>query len=334
MKRKWICFTLALSLVLALAACGGASEEPEPAPSPTAASDAPAPETDAPSSEEPAPSDAPAPAPAAEGFDPALAGKWILVSDTHNGDQEMGLGDFCMLPDGTFFGPRLAGISGIPRYEQYLAAGLEAPKASTGNGKLEILKPLIDSIGELEQVDVQAAADAFSGLEVTYELADITEGSEGRYTSYYEHYDNDQLTLHITGSYQANPTTVYTVDSTVVYEKEYPLFDGVIPGEYLYPYLVGDWTDSLGNQWSFGYNVDTENQSAEFHFEMVDAKGAQHVGEYIYCISSSDDDPEVVETVEFDFEDFKAGAYALVSFDSTTLSLRDATGKDFTLTRA
>ena len=35
-------------------------------------------------------------------------------------------------------------------------------------------------------------------------------------------YDNDKLTIHITGSYRVNPTSIQSIDTTYVYQKYYP----------------------------------------------------------------------------------------------------------------
>lgn len=112
-------------------------------------------------------------------------------------------------------------------------------------------------------------------------------------------YDNDKLTIHITGSYRVNPTSIQSIDTTYVYQKYYPNYTNK---HFLEPSLNGEWDDNIGNQWSFYYEKD-ENGKYSFKFKMTDSKGTEHIGDSCYAAADASETDPRREIMKFFFED-------------------------------
>ncbi len=254
-------------------------------------------------------------------FDKNLAGSWRLISETHNGSGKISWGySLYFLLDGTIYGDIFCD------YPDYIESGHDPVKATTADGKLELFDAwaqyyLDTSVATQEEVDAIQ-------LNIDYQLSDIQESSKDASDApfYYQKYDNDQLTLHITGQNQISPTEIRTIDSTLVYEKRYPIF----MDNYYEPCLYGEWTDNIGNNWTFSYEKNT-NGYYDFVFQMIDTKGIAHTGNLI-SHGWSDKDPECVEKFNFYFDNFSTDYYRIVDFDGTSLVLKSDSG-DLVLTK-
>lgn len=249
---------------------------------------------------------------ASKEFDVALAGCWRRVEVINSGelDTSTEFYDLCILPDGTFF---------YDDYENY-TFGIKA--TTSGNA--------IHGLWEQAwQYDVEmgyvSEDDPAPDMTITYEVSDIKEPmSETEVTTaFYDVYENDKLVLHITGTLQTSPVEVSSVDTTIIYEKNYPVFSS---DKYLEAYLLGNWTDSMGNSWDFYY---TDAADPEFAFRMTDASGKTHEGKDLFCMNNLD---EAYHYLDFYFIDFDMKDYIIVSYDNTTFMF-EHDGQKFSLTK-
>ncbi len=347
---------LTLALVLSLAACGGNGGEDKPwtsstggaeassqaaSASSTASIPANSPESGTPESsntmvDSSEPEDSQTAAPI--GFDENLVGGWHRISELTQENEDAPISSVLgyslyFLPDGRFY----SDTSGrhIPLYSEMAviaSAGIEMPKAAADGDTLEMLDPYFEYLRAVAKVSPEEAGDLsdldmYEDLKITYAVEDIDAPlDDDEYAkSYFEKYKNDKLTLHITGKFKKSPVDVQNIDTTMVYQKEYPIF----PNDYFAePYLDGVWKDSAENVWAFLY--DTEGK---FQFSLTDTAGVVHAGDFI-SKSWDDEDPECKEYLMFYFEDFTSPEYEIVSFDNSTLSMKDnKTGEAFSLTR-
>lgn len=318
MKQKMFALYLAMVLVLALTSCG--NRPAEPAPSHVPSQDV----------ETPEPSALPGtPTPeAALTFDPALAGGWKQVSAEHTGEEKVDFGlALFFLPDGTVYGNY---GNDLPTYDFYLSQGGNTMKTSTQGNKLTLIQ---DTNRYVLDAGLATQDDLYdlSQVETIYQLSDIQASQTGNDLAplFFERFDNDLLTIHITGSFQVNPTTFHTIDSTLVYERNYPLY--YLNDDYLYPLLVGNWTDNLGNSWSFFYE-ENEEEKYDFKFRMKDSEGKEHIG-FTVARTADLEDPACEERIKFQFEDFSTVFYTITSCDGTTFRMIDEHDEEFTLSR-
>lgn len=259
-------------------------------------------------------------------FDRNLTGVWRKISVIDEGDVNTGLADFTylyFLANGEFWG-----WFDIDDYTDYMSADITPIKAYTQNGELNIWDSVINTCLN-EGWITSDESNRYSEMKFAYILEDIQKPSNGLHadeTRYYEKYTNDKLTIHITGKYQENPTTIKKIDITHIYEKKFPVYRG----EWLEASLNGEWQDNMGNQWFFYY--EKEGEGYEFKFSMTDAQGNEHIGVYYLTPEDTDEPSECKETIKFRFEDFETNYLTFVSSDDQTFCLDDG-GNSFILTR-
>lgn len=259
-------------------------------------------------------------------FDSRLAGEWYVTSVSHDGDAEFytNSSTFYFLATGEFWGIN------VKSYTDYIEAGVEPMRAYTKGNELCMWESYINTMVK-GGGETQEEADKYTDMKVTYLLEDISEPSAlwpgmQDEKDYYEQYDNDKLTIHITGKYQENPMTVRNINSTYVCEKKYPLF---AYNDCLKPSLNGEWDDNLGNHWSFYYEKN-ENGYYDLNFKMTDSNEKEYLGEYI--IDGRDTEDRCKETIYFVFKDFSTDKYTILSYDGKTFNF-DNNGTSFVLTR-
>lgn len=281
-------------------------------------------------------------------FDERLVGRWYQVYDLTQDNGEIKFSDLfnsimLFLPDGRFAGDTIITDDGTfflkpQEIETIQTAGISPVKATAENGELNLFQPFVEywnaisSAANANSDSFTEGLNQFSNIRITYEFEDIQEDMEDtfkeHYVNYFKKFDNDKLTLHITGDYQTSPVETQKVDTTLVYEKSYPNF-----GEDSFArfYLCGNWKDSSGNAWSFTFDEETDY---DLSFSMTDSEGNAHTGDYLRQVYGEGDNPDCQEFIEFYFEDFSTPTYEIISFDSNTLSMKNSeTGEAFTLTR-
>lgn len=252
-------------------------------------------------------------------FDPALAGSWKLASEEHNGDKKIDLGDeLCFLMDGTFYG-----AYGFDDLTEYVDIKKWPEKAYTDNGDLHFLEFWHEYLVSTKRM-TQEDADAYIQLQAAYELSDIQEATKSKLDNavYYEEFQDDLLTLRIKGIYQEDPLTELTIDSTLVYEKEFPVYADIYTHtSYLEASLYGNWEDNLGNRWDFTFKKD-KNNLYKLLFNLKDSKGEMHKGKSLSVIWNKENCDEYVE---FLFDDFNTNKYRIVAYDGNSFVLNDGT---------
>ncbi len=321
--KRIVCFVLPLTIMLALASCGGQPTESAPSQIPTQET-----ETPEPSAQPEAPSESPE----AKTFDLVLAGRWEQVSKAtvQNGDISFDMpSHISLLPDGTYFLP----INDELPYTYYMEQGIEPLRATTENGILH----LVDAAYRLSLDSGLASQEEiakWAQVDITYELSDIKESAIASYRQkeWYEMYDNDLLTLHITGTQvdAEDPSLVYTIDTTYVYEKQYSTYAGGMLDDYLRPSLVGNWTDNVGNRWTFGYEKDDTGEY-KFAFSAVSAAdGKTYVGKGIQIWQNEKGEEGFLMEME---DDTKSPRYQIISCDGAVFHLVDEYGEELILTK-
>ena len=319
--KRIVCFALPLTIMLALVSCGGQPTEPAPSQAPTQETQAPEP-----SAQPETPTKSPETEPT---FDLALAGCWEKVSKAtvQNGDISFDMPSYpYFLPDGTYFLP----INDRLPYTYYMEQGTQPLRATTENGMLHLVDRIYQWELETDLVS-QEEIDKMAQVDITYELSDIEECMIASYRDkeWYEMYDNDLLTMHITGTQvdAEDPSRVYTIDTTYVYEKQYPTYTG---NYYLRPSLVGNWTDNVGNRWSFGHEKDDAGEY-KFTFSAVSAAdGKTYVGKRIQTWKSEKGEEGFWMEME---DDTKSPRYQILSHDGTVIRMVDEYGEDLALTK-
>lgn len=324
MKKVVTCLALLLTLLLVLVGCKSQPTKPTSSQMPTQEAEVPEP-----SSQLKAPAES---LKAESTFDIALAGRWsqVLKETVQNGDVSFEMPIFfSFLPDGTYFIP----INDELPYTYYMDHGSEPVRATTESGMLHLVDEVYQwnlDAGLASQEEISKMAQ----VNITYELSDIEApvGSSYQDNDWYEMYDNDLLTLHITGTQvdAEDQSRVYTVDTTFVYEKQYPTYSGGMLGDYLHPSLVGNWTDSAGNRWAFGYEKDDTGEY-KFTFSAISAAdGKTYVGKRIQTWQNEKGE----ESFWMEMEDgTKSPEYQILSYDGTVFRMVDEYGEDFILTK-
>lgn len=257
-------------------------------------------------------------------FDRNLTGAWRRISVIDEGDLSLaGFTYLYFLANGEFWG----GFD-IDDYTDYMSVGITPIKVYTQNGELSIWDSVINTYLS-EGWITSDESNKFSEMKFVYTLEDIQKPSDDLYadeTRYYEKYANDKLTIHITGKYQENPTTIKKIDITYIYEKKFPVYRE----EWLEASLDGEWQDNMGNQWFFYY--EKAGEGYEFKFSMTDAQENEHIGVYYLTSEDTDMPSECKETIKFRFEDFETNYLTFVSSDDQTFCLDDG-GNSFILTK-
>ena len=221
-------------------------------------------------------------------FDSALFGCWENVEVINEGDLEMSssLDDLGILADGTFFYATL-----VDPYD----GGVQV---TTDGNKI---------IGLLEYAWEQENNDLpMPEWEITYEVSNIQKPlkDHGNCDGFYEKDEYDKLTLKITGTYQESPIKESTINTTIIYQKAFPMFSN---STFLEACLLGQWIDSQGNTWTFSYSDD---EDPELVYTLTDKTGEVYHGSSLYCNWSSDD---ACEYLSFDFEEVNLGSLTVVS---------------------
>ena len=259
-------------------------------------------------------------------FDTNLVGSWLLVSETDNGDTGYPLGTYLsFLYDGRFYGDLLG------QYDLLRASGLECPTTTADGTNIYLIDDLQMYVKENQLGELSNLENAV----VTYELSDISSSQRddaGSKTGYFfKKYPNDLLTFHVTGTYNESPVSVLEVDSTLVYQKVYPYYDGDTLYGILNPTLEGRWTDNYNNIWEFYYDED-----GEFCFTLTDSDGTVYSGNYV-LLRWNENDEKCVETLSFSFDDIATmgsmSDYAINHCDGHVIELTDPDGKELVLTR-
>ena len=263
-----------------------------------------------------------------ESIDQKIVGVWDSIETENNGDKKIEIGDLSILPNGIVWG------SDFVKCTEYLDGTAEAKKIKTSNNEIniwDIYKQIKVAKGEVSEEE----AARYTDMKITYEFKDIARATymmeQEEY--FYEKDANDQLILHITGSYKENPTSVVTIDTTEVYEKDYPLYgtdNNAHSEDYVSMALLGNWEDSMGNQWEFGYKKNDENHW-ERTVSMTDSDGKRYEQGHVYTVYVIGEDVPT-ETMRFYFKDFSTAAYTIVSYDGKTFNFDD-NGSSFVLTR-
>lgn len=238
-----------------------------------------------------------------DSFDERLIGYWYCVSDTSNGEEGYFPYEIGILPDGTLY------------LDEYYTDSLNKKwgKVVTNGNFINFLEILIEYMDE-GTIDI-------SEIETTYEFKDAMEPqsySNHSPKNMYEVNGDDLLVIHAIGKYNVSPLEIQDIDECLVLERAYDM-----PKEYVCPYLLGVWNDSLGNTWNFWYD-----EKGEFCFALVDSDKKVYSGSSLYTDVTLDQSVEL--TVYFD--DISVPKYSIVSCDSNKLVLK-YDNKDLVLTR-
>jgi len=271
-----------------------------------------------------------------EAFDERLAGVWRLVEETHNGAEAFSIAEYLyFLHDGRFYSEG----AGLFSYWDAREFALELPRVNASDGETDLIhKALMFTQALLEastMADVPSIDLSKFPLKTAYTLEDIGASldgaNDGQTANYFAKYDNDKLTLRITGSYGAGNKRV---DSVLVYEREYPI---IANAAYFRPALAGDWTDSEGRQWQFYFEEESEGIDG-FRFTMTEGGGADAADVIAYssadirAVRAESWDVECIEWIAFRFEGWELSG-RMVAFDERTLRINDGAGSEWVLTR-
>ncbi len=259
-----------------------------------------------------------------DNFDARLAGDWTCVSAQENGQIRLATRD-----DGTMILNR----SGLGFTFSGSVFGTFFDDSRTSSE----LQPLYEQV--IAKDGVLTIPYTVEGLDITirYNLQDVKESSQpdNIYGNYFAKYDNDQLKLAINGIYKSSPTDQGSIDSTFVFEKEYP----ILASENSFGIaMIGSWSDNLGNVWTFAVgNKEEAKRLPDASFYLVDASGKRYEGKEISTIGAVQDDPDCTESVSFYFDDDQSSANIirakLISFNGYTLTLEEENGTQLMLKR-
>ena len=250
-------------------------------------------------------------------FDQKLVGSWHIVSSEHLGETEIDLGYYIyFLYDGRFYGHTLLD------YANVTLAGQACPQATASNGTTDML----DQYFAFEALTNPRLDPSTIDLQTTYTVENtdvaVSPYTEG-YAPYFAKYDNDLLTLHITGTVLSEEGDSYTVDSTLIYEKEYPLCHP----DYLHPSLEGTWQDNKGNVWEFFFKDDPNaGYKDEIKVKMTEPDGTVHEGGKV-GVWWMEDDPDCKEDIRFYFNDERYDSGTIIEYDGVYLAFE---GKEIT----
>ncbi len=273
---------------------------------------------------------------AEEGFDPNLAGAWVLdKAEDNDSDSELLeklFKDLFFLPDGSF------SCAALPF--PYLAAmKQEAPKAETANGTI-VLDALADSLSDAayslfsilpeENAEYAKELKTISELRVTYEFFDIPE--EG-YADYTPHNDLEKTLFKADSKdgLKIRVSAIVTKDGLDRQAFEASgSFHKTINEEYMMAYLTGEWTDSSENAWTFGY-VQKDGEPV-YQYSVWLANGDYHESDHGYGPWTHYAGDTVYGTLEPYF-DGASTQYKITALIADTMTLRDEVG-EIVMTRA
>ena len=254
--------------------------------------------------------------------DERLVGEWHCYDSAYNVDFRNDVLDFVgdleiILPNGVF--------TEYFSFREGVVLGVAPIVASAENGSFDVGEALIEYAKCIAKVsgneELAAEAEKLSNIEVSYELFDISsENIEDKYVSdaikpFYDLADNDGLRIHVTGKYKADPLTTKTYDATFTFRRELCSF---VFGEAL---LCGDWTDSDGNVWSFGYAGD-ESDDPDFVFTMTASDGTVYTGDDFYISQRADG----TIRASFDFDEFSSPDYSSIKLTADTVTFESDEG--------
>ncbi len=238
--------------------------------------------------------------------------------------------------DGTVNGDYFPGYIGYFESLSYFDINFTFDSVATGSIFTKMFSEGVTSEYDISgnKITLKDIPDEDITLEMTYSIDSLSE-TKAYHTNesiekYYAEGNGRQLTLHITGTYTGDHTSEKDIDATFVYEK------AIHQGSIYARNMVGDWKDSMGNEWTFTEYVSDNSYSARSNavsFEMVSKKGDTYTGT-IDFESWNDNEKGLQEgiTVNYDAEqeDFQAN---LNSIDETKLDCTKRNGDDISFTR-
>ena len=165
-------------------------------------------------------------------------------------------------------------------------------------------------------------------------MQDITNSSlaDDIRQDYFAKFADDQLTVRFVGSYQSSPTTIENIDSTLVFEKQYPMWEN----DHIFEAtMVGSWIDNYGNAWTFTAESDSSgSQIPDVAFSLTDTVGKHYPGESISCLRDVSTENDSLVSFYFDSDYSSADIDAkLISFDGYELILEQKNGTQLILQR-
>lgn len=259
-----------------------------------------------------------------DNFDARLAGDWTCVSAQENGQIRL-----ATLDDGSM-------ILNRSRLDFTFGGSVFGTFFDDSRASSE-LQPLFEQVSAKD--GVLTIPYEMEGLAITiqYDFKDVNKSSQAdnNYGNYFAKFDNDQLTLVITGLYKSGPTNQGSIDSTFVFEKIYPV---LADSNSFGVAMIGSWSDNMGNTWTFTLgNKEEAKRLPETSFYLVDSNGKRYDGKQISIFGAAQDDPDCTESVSFYFVDTQSSADIVrakrVSFDGYTLSLELENGSQLILQR-
>lgn len=260
------------------------------------------------------------------GFDQRLRGGWVYIDGSHDGDEVFELGDeIFFLYDGSFYGDELLGSDPADLY----SIGFGLPKTKSASGEIDLIAAVLDYLLSLSaDLGIDPADMPEINLTTTFEVSDA-QASQNEYATdstdnYFAKYDNDLLTIHISGTYEADALTTYSIDTTLVYEKLYPLGHE----DFFEVELIGTWADNRGGTWEFAYGIAYRQTVG---IRMTDSRGNAYESPSMLT-TWSDADPDCVEIVDFRLPGVNS-VFEIVAYDGITLTLRSDSTTDLVLTR-
>jgi len=252
-------------------------------------------------------------------FDTRFEGVWVSTSEEHRGDVNypLGLRMYYILHDGRFF-------VNEKDYLHMITSESAMPRITTSGSLVDIIDMTLATYPESDRSNINVAD---LNITVTYEFSKGAPLDASR-ANYFAKYDDNELTLNVIGTYQENAVSVKSIDSTFVYTKNYPWASGPL----YQPALEGNWSDNMGNAWTFFYES-TADTLFDMKCTMTDTTGTIHAANSISGYWDKDD-PECTETTEIRFEgELGILKYTIVSYDGNTLILNDGGSADLILIR-
>ena len=251
--------------------------------------------------------------------DSRLIGSWTCVSLENNGDYSCGItfgydAELFIMYDGQCYGSLIESVFNLDDSGDWIEP-LCSIKAEDG-------KIIFDG--------VTAGGDKTMEIEAEYTISNIIKSSvteDEDVNAYHFNTEDDQLSIHFTGSLKDGPTEFRTIDFTVVYEKE-----GFVNSSnegILWRALLGEWKDNYGNTWKFT----PREEYMDLAFSMVsDNKtydGSADIG--VYTVAG---EIKTLMTLSYEDDDMYDIYHAeVLSFDGNKLCLEQENGKELIFTK-
>lgn len=299
--KVWIAILLALSMFLTLSACGHKTTDDSKE------------DDDAVADGSSVSSDA-----VKIGDIERLAGGWNCVSLENQGDYAAGISysydaELYVMYNGECYGSLFKSL-----YELEDDGDWENPVCSM---KLKDGKMEFDGVSYNGEHTLDIVAE--------YKIADIQKSSVTEREDinlFYRNAKDDQLTIHITGSFKVSPTDTENINLTLVYEKD--LINSEDNEGILWDIMLGDWEDNYGNKWNF------KAQTEGLGFTMI-ADGKEYKGECV-DIGTFEIEEKAVYLISFFYEDSILDAIykaKIISYNGTEFAIEQDNGKTLTFKR-